>query len=121
MRNLGIEGQQEPEVRQWLRPFCRGFWVRFGSNEVYRRITSRIKNGLSVPLKSNRLYVVSALSRHRPLSAYLNFANSESLGTPVRIAGTIVPSTKPLRATDYATVVIRLPEISNDLEVVRLL
>jgi len=47
--------------------------------------------------------------------------NSESLGPPVRIGGTIVPSTRPLRATDYATVVIWLPEISNDLEVVRLL
>src|ERR1700745_4416001 len=47
--------------------------------------------------------------------------NSESLGPPVRIGGPIVPSTRPLRATDYATVVIWLPEISNDLEVVRLL
>ena len=33
----------------------------------------------------------------------------------------MVPSTGPHRTTDYATVVIRLPEISNDLEVVRLL
>ena len=41
-----------------------------------------MKNELSVSLKPNRLYVVSALSRHRPLSAHLNFANSESLGTP---------------------------------------
>ena len=31
-----------------------------------------------------------------------------------------MPSTRPRRATDYATVVIRFPEISNDLEVVRL-
>jgi hypothetical protein len=32
-----------------------------------------------------------------------------------------VRSTRQHRTTDYATVVIRLPEISNDLEVVRLL
>ncbi len=84
-------------------------------------MSCRTKQCLPTPVTFNKFQLVAALSRHRSLSAYLNFANSESLGTPLRIAGTIVPSTRPLRATDYATVVIRLPEISNDLEVVRLL
>jgi hypothetical protein len=40
-------------------------WVRFGSGKPFQRTPKRIKNGLSVPLESNKLHVVVALSRQR--------------------------------------------------------
>src|SRR5439155_675163 len=38
-------------------------WVRSGSGKPGQRTSLRIKNVLSVPLKSNKLHVVAALSR----------------------------------------------------------
>ena len=38
--------------------------VRSRSNSQDQGLPQRIKNGLSVPLKSNKLHVVVALSRH---------------------------------------------------------
>ncbi len=38
--------------------------VRLGSDKQDQRLPQRIRNGLSVPLKSNKLHLVVALSRH---------------------------------------------------------
>ena len=62
------------------------------------------------------------LDRYRALRAAQDGA--ANVGTVVGTRGLqalILASSWPHRTTDYATVLLRLPEISNDLEVVRLL